>query len=90
MDSPFHSFIYFIFGGVGGAESFFQTEMESFRFTWFLNVQLFGYCVLSYVMVFLVLTFCHVARAREDTEKIDRRVKEKAERLHHIATVCDC
>lgn len=29
-----------------------------------------------------------IARAREDTEKIDRNVKEKAERLHHIATVC--
>lgn len=29
-----------------------------------------------------------VARAREDTEKIDRDVKRKAERLHHIATVC--
>ncbi|KAJ6421095.1 hypothetical protein OIU84_028471 [Salix udensis] len=27
------------------------------------------------------------ARAREDTEKIDRDVKEKAERLHHIATI---
>ncbi|ESQ28661.1 hypothetical protein EUTSA_v10018612mg [Eutrema salsugineum] len=27
------------------------------------------------------------ARAREDTEKIDRDVKRKAERLHHIATI---
>ncbi|KAK3218461.1 hypothetical protein Dsin_012431, partial [Dipteronia sinensis] len=27
------------------------------------------------------------ARAREDTEKIDRNVKRKAERLHHIATI---
>lgn len=27
------------------------------------------------------------ARAREDTEKIDRDVKEKAEHLHHIATI---
>ncbi|XP_021296443.1 uncharacterized protein LOC110425773 [Herrania umbratica] len=27
------------------------------------------------------------ARAREDTEKIDRDVKKKAERLHHIATI---
>ncbi|XP_039027264.1 senescence-associated protein AAF, chlorolplastic-like isoform X2 [Hibiscus syriacus] len=27
------------------------------------------------------------ARAREDTEKIDRSVKKKAERLHHIATI---
>ncbi|XP_010528541.1 PREDICTED: uncharacterized protein LOC104805617 [Tarenaya hassleriana] len=27
------------------------------------------------------------ARAREDTEKIDRGVKRKAERLHHIATI---
>ncbi|KAL6225778.1 hypothetical protein ACLB2K_004627 [Fragaria x ananassa] len=27
------------------------------------------------------------ARAREDTEKIDRKVKKKAERLHHIARV---
>ncbi|XVF71402.1 hypothetical protein PTKIN_Ptkin12aG0034500 [Pterospermum kingtungense] len=27
------------------------------------------------------------ARAREDTEKIDRNVKKKAERLHHIATI---
>ncbi|XP_031257926.1 senescence-associated protein AAF, chlorolplastic isoform X1 [Pistacia vera] len=27
------------------------------------------------------------ARAREDTEKIDRDVKQKAERLHHIATI---
>ncbi|XP_044468675.1 senescence-associated protein AAF, chlorolplastic isoform X2 [Mangifera indica] len=27
------------------------------------------------------------ARARKDTEKIDRNVKKKAERLHHIATI---
>ncbi|CAH8319555.1 unnamed protein product [Eruca vesicaria subsp. sativa] len=27
------------------------------------------------------------ARAREDTEKIDRNVKRKAERLHHIASI---
>ncbi|EXC20637.1 hypothetical protein L484_027194 [Morus notabilis] len=27
------------------------------------------------------------ARAREDTEKLDRGVKKKAERLHHIATI---
>ncbi|XP_050374272.1 senescence-associated protein AAF, chlorolplastic [Argentina anserina] len=27
------------------------------------------------------------ARAREDTEKIDRKVKKKAERLHHIARI---
>ncbi|KAL1215247.1 Senescence-associated protein AAF [Cardamine amara subsp. amara] len=27
------------------------------------------------------------ARARKDTEKIDRNVKRKAERLHHIATI---
>ncbi|KAL4325941.1 hypothetical protein GQ457_11G004860 [Hibiscus cannabinus] len=27
------------------------------------------------------------ARAREDTERIDQGVKEKAERLHHIATI---
>ncbi|XP_031396922.1 senescence-associated protein SPA15, chloroplastic isoform X2 [Punica granatum] len=27
------------------------------------------------------------ARAREDTEKIDRNMKKKAERLHHIATI---
>lgn len=28
------------------------------------------------------------ARARKHTEKLDRDVKKKAERLHHIATVC--
>ncbi|KAJ7964486.1 Senescence-associated family protein [Quillaja saponaria] len=27
------------------------------------------------------------ARAREDTERLDRHVKKKAERLHHIATI---
>lgn len=35
-----------------------------------------------------LLLFCCVARAREDTEKIDRDVKEKASRLSRIATVC--
>jgi hypothetical protein len=35
-----------------------------------------------------MLTLCFVARAREDTEKIDRGVKKKAEHLQHIATVC--
>lgn len=37
------------------------------------------------------LTFsllCCIARARKDTEKIDRGVKEKAKRLNRIATVC--
>ncbi|RVW35023.1 hypothetical protein CK203_041947 [Vitis vinifera] len=29
----------------------------------------------------------NLARAREDTEKIDHGVKKKAERLHHIATI---
>lgn len=51
---------------------------------------------LSFVIVlpFILLHFnpalwvYYVARAREDTEKIDRDVKRKAERLHHIATVC--
>lgn len=38
--------------------------------------------------VFLMLTLCFVARAREDTEKIDRDMKKRAEHLHHIATVC--
>lgn len=32
-------------------------------------------------------TFVLVARAREDTEKIDHDVKKRAERLHHVATV---
>lgn len=32
-------------------------------------------------------TFVLVARAREDTEKIDHNVKKRAERLHHVATV---
>lgn len=34
------------------------------------------------------MTLCLVARARKDTKKIDKGVKKKAERLHHIATVC--
>lgn len=34
------------------------------------------------------MPYGYVARAREDTEKIDRDVKRKAELLHHIATVC--
>lgn len=33
--------------------------------------------------------FYLVARARVDTEKIDHDVKQKAERLHHVATVRD-
>lgn len=38
--------------------------------------------------VFPCVDLVPVARAREDTEKFDRDVKQKAERLHHIATVC--
>ena len=37
---------------------------------------------------FLDFAFCFIARARKDTKKIDRGVKDKAERLHHIACVC--
>lgn len=46
-------------------------------------------CIFVLVLHFNnVLLVYYVARAREDTEKIDRGVKRKAERLHHIATVC--
>lgn len=37
---------------------------------------------------FIILAFFWLARAREDTETIDRKVKKKAERLQRIATVC--
>lgn len=45
--------------------------------SWFGQTDVFPY---AYLLL--------VARAREDTEKIDRDVKQKAEHLHHIATVC--
>jgi len=41
-----------------------------------------------WVLTDFVLVLCFIARAREDTEKIDYNVKKRAERLHHIATVC--
>lgn len=51
-------------------------------FSFRLTYNIFQYMFLMPCAVY------YVARAREDTEKIDRDVKRKAERLHHIATVC--
>lgn len=46
------------------------------------------YSIVNSIMIHQMSNYFYfLARAREDTEKIDHDVKKRAERLHHVATV---
>lgn len=67
-----------------------ENKMETFHFDWVLQMHSWILCLVCQINFFLTSFFLYwLARAREDTEKIDHNVKKKAERLHHIATVCN-